>query len=80
MQDPYSLRCTAQVHGAVRDAIDYVRGVLEVEINSATDNPLIFPDEGKVISGGNFHGEPLAICLDTLAMAISELASISCLL
>jgi len=61
----------------VRDALDYVRGVLEVEINSATDNPLIFPDEEKVISGGNFHGEPLAICLDTLALAISELASIS---
>lgn len=77
VQDPYSLRCTPQVHGAVRDAIDYVRGVLEVEINSATDNPLIFPDEEKVISGGNFHGEPLAICLDTLALAISELASIS---
>jgi histidine ammonia-lyase len=77
VQDPYSLRCTPQVHGAVRDAIDYVKKTLEIEINSATDNPLIFADEDKVISGGNFHGEPLAIALDTLAIAISELASIS---
>lgn len=77
VQDAYSLRCTPQVHGAVRDAIGYVRSVLEIEINSATDNPLIFADEKKVISGGNFHGEPLAIALDTLAIAISELASIS---
>ncbi len=77
IQDAYSLRCTAQVHGAVRDAISYARGVMEVEINSATDNPLIFADEEKVISGGNFHGEPLAIALDTMAIAISELASIS---
>lgn len=77
VQDAYSLRCTPQVHGAVRDALGYVRGVLEIEINSATDNPLIFADEKKVISGGNFHGEPLAIALDTLAIAISELASIS---
>lgn len=77
IQDAYSLRCSPQVHGAVRDAIRYVRGVIEIEINSATDNPLIFPDEEKVISGGNFHGEPLAIALDTLAIAVSELASIS---
>lgn len=77
VQDAYSLRCTPQVHGAVRDAIRYVRSVLEIEINSATDNPLIFPDEREVISGGNFHGEPLAIALDTLAIAISELANIS---
>ncbi len=77
VQDAYSLRCTPQVHGAARDAIRYVRSVLEVEINSATDNPLIFPDEGKVISGGNFHGEPLAIALDTLGIAISEVANIS---
>lgn len=77
VQDAYSLRCTPQVHGAVRDALAYVRGVLEIEINSATDNPLIFADEQKVISGGNFHGEPLAIALDTMALAISELASIS---
>ncbi len=77
VQDAYSLRCSPQVHGAVRDALSYVRGVLQIEINSATDNPLIFADEEKVISGGNFHGEPLAIALDTLSMAISELASIS---
>lgn len=77
VQDAYSLRCTPQVHGAVRDALSYARGVLEIEINSATDNPLIFAEEGKVISGGNFHGEPLAIALDTMAIAISELASIS---
>ena len=77
VQDAYSLRCTPQVHGAVRDALNYARGVLEIEINSATDNPLIFPDEGKVISGGNFHGEPLALALDNIAIAVSELASIS---
>ncbi|MDD3103592.1 MAG: aromatic amino acid lyase, partial [Candidatus Cloacimonetes bacterium] len=77
VQDAYSLRCTPQVHGAVRDALAYARGVLEIEINSATDNPLIFPDEDRVISGGNFHGEPLAIGLDTMALARSELASIS---
>jgi len=77
VQDAYSLRCSPQVHGAARDAIRYARSVLEIEINSATDNPLIFPDEGKVISGGNFHGEPLAIALDTLAIAISEVANIS---
>lgn len=77
VQDAYSLRCTPQVHGAVRDNLAYARGVLEIEINSATDNPLIFPDEEMVISGGNFHGEPLAIALDTMAIALSELASIS---
>ncbi len=77
VQDAYSLRCSPQVHGAVRDAMSYIRTTLEIEINSATDNPLIFPDEDKVISGGNFHGEPLAIALDTLAIAMSEIASIS---
>ncbi len=77
VQDAYSLRCTPQVHGAVRDALAYARGVLEIEINSATDNPLIFPEEEMVISGGNFHGEPLAIVLDTMAIALSELANIS---
>jgi histidine ammonia-lyase len=77
VQDAYSLRCSPQVHGAVRDAMDYIKTTLEVEINSATDNPLIFPDEEKVISGGNFHGEPLAIALDTMAIAMSEIASIS---
>ena len=77
VQDAYSLRCTPQLHGAVRDALSYARGVREIEINSATDNPLIFSDEEKVISGGNFHGEPLAIALDAMAIAIAELANIS---
>ncbi|HRY83553.1 MAG TPA: aromatic amino acid lyase, partial [Candidatus Cloacimonadota bacterium] len=77
VQDAYSLRCSPQVHGAVRDAIAYAKGVIGIELNSATDNPLIFPEEDKVISGGNFHGEPLAIALDVLAIAASELASIS---
>lgn len=77
VQDPYSFRCMPQVHGAVRDALRYVRSVLEVEINSATDNPLIFPEKNKVISGGNFHGEPVALALDFLGIAMAELASIS---
>ncbi|MGB8658416.1 MAG: histidine ammonia-lyase [Candidatus Zixiibacteriota bacterium] len=77
VQDPYSFRCMPQVHGAVRDSLAHVRSVLETEINSATDNPLIFPDQRKVISAGNFHGEPVALALDFLAMATSELASIS---
>ncbi len=76
VQDPYSLRCAPQVHGACRDAIDYARRVIEVELNSATDNPLVF-ENGDVISGGNFHGEPLALALDMLAIALAELASIS---
>ncbi len=77
VQDAYSLRCSSQVHGAVRDALRYTRESLEVEINSATDNPLIFPDEDKVISGGNFHGEPIAIACDTMGMSVAELANIS---
>ncbi|HQR40940.1 MAG TPA: aromatic amino acid lyase, partial [Blastocatellia bacterium] len=77
VQDAYSLRCMPQVHGAVRDAIAHVRRVLTIELNSATDNPLVFPDTGEVISGGNFHGEPLALAFDYLAMAVAELASIS---
>ena len=77
VQDPYSFRCMPQVHGAVRDALRYVRKVLETEINSATDNPLIFPEQKEVISGGNFHGEPVALALDFLGIAVSELASIS---
>ncbi|MFN3560714.1 MAG: histidine ammonia-lyase [Chloroherpetonaceae bacterium] len=76
VQDPYSLRCAPQVHGACRDAIDYARRVVEIELNSATDNPLVF-ENGDVISGGNFHGEPLALALDMLAIALAELASIS---
>lgn len=77
VQDAYSLRCIPQVHGASRDAIDYVGKVVEVEINSATDNPLIFPDAGEVISGGNFHGQPVALAMDFLGIALSELANIS---
>ena len=77
VQDPYSFRCIPQVHGAVKDNILYVKSVIENEINSATDNPNIFPDEDMVISAGNFHGEPIAIPMDSLAIALSELASIS---
>ncbi|MBI2515956.1 MAG: histidine ammonia-lyase [Opitutae bacterium] len=76
VQDPYSLRCVPQVHGAVRLAVAHARQVVETEINSATDNPLVFAN-GDVISGGNFHGEPLAFALDYLAIATAELASIS---
>jgi histidine ammonia-lyase len=76
VQDPYSLRCMPQVHGASRDAMAYVERVVEIEINSVTDNPLIFgPDE--VISCGNFHGQPLALALDFAAIALAEVASIS---
>ena len=77
VQDPYSFRCIPQVHGAVKDNINYVKSVIENEINSATDNPNIFPDEDMVISAGNFHGEPIAIPMDALAIAMSELGSIS---
>ena len=89
VQDPYSLRCVPQVHGAIRDALDYLRGVLDVELNSATDNPLVFPlggataadvaatGGGLVISGGNFHGEPVALALDFAKLAIAELGAIS---
>ncbi|MEJ2679569.1 MAG: histidine ammonia-lyase [Gemmatimonadota bacterium] len=76
VQDAYSLRCMPQVHGAARQALTYVRQVLEVEANSATDNPLIFPD-GRILSGGNFHGQPVAQALDLLAIACADLASIS---
>ncbi len=80
VQDAYTLRCIPQVHGAVRDAIAYARWVMNIELNSVTDNPLIFFDENdnaEVISGGNFHGEPLAIAMDYLAIALSELGNIS---
>lgn len=77
VQDAYSLRCVPQVHGAVRDALQHVRSVLEREFNAVTDNPLIFPEDEAVISGGNFHGEPLALALDYLAIATAELANIS---
>ena len=77
VQDPYSFRCIPQVHGAVKDNIEYVKSVIEAEINSATDNPNVFPEEDMIISAGNFHGEPIAIPMDTLAIAMSELANIS---
>ncbi|HEY3050557.1 MAG TPA: histidine ammonia-lyase [Gaiellaceae bacterium] len=77
VQDAYSLRCAAQVHGAARDLLDYVERTASVELNAATDNPLVFPEDGTVLSNGNFHGQPLAFALDALAMAVSELASIS---
>ena len=89
VQDPYSLRCVPQVHGAVRDALDHLRRVLDIELNSATDNPLVFPSGGVapadvvatggglVISGGNFHGEPIALALDFAKIAVAELGSIA---
>jgi len=77
VQDAYSLRCAPQVHGAVKDAVAFVRRVLEVEVNSATDNPLVFPEEERIISGGNFHGQPVAQAMDFLAVALTELANIS---
>ncbi len=77
VQDPYSFRCIPQVHGASKDAIRYVASVLLTEINGVTDNPTIFPDEDIIISGGNFHGEPLALAYDYLAIALAELGNIS---
>jgi len=77
IQDAYSLRCIPQVHGAVRDALDYVRKILEIEVNSATDNPLIFAEQRKILNCGNFHGEPVAFALDLLGIAVSELGGIS---
>lgn len=77
VQDPYSFRCMPQVHGASKDAIDHVRRVIEAEINSVTDNPIIFPDEDEIISGGNFHGQPLAIVMDFAAIAMAEIGNIS---
>jgi len=77
VQDPYSFRCVPQVHGASKDAISYVVQIFETEINSVTDNPNIFPDEDLILSGGNFHGQPLALGLDYLAIALAELGSIS---
>ena len=77
VQDPYSFRCIPQVHGAVKDCIRYVESVIEIEINSTTDNPNVFPGEDMIISAGNFHGEPIALPMDSLAVAMSELASIS---
>ena len=77
VQDPYSIRCMPQVHGASRDALAYTRRVLEIEINSVTDNPLVFAEEKRIVSGGNFHGQPVAIALDLATIAVAELADIS---
>ena len=76
-QDPYSFRCIPQVHGASKDSFNHVLGVFMTEVNSVTDNPNIFPDEDEILSGGNFHGQPLALALDFLCIAMSEIASIS---
>jgi histidine ammonia-lyase len=77
VQDHYSVRCMPQVHGAVRDALTIVKQWLTTEINAATDNPLVFSEENQVLSGGNFHGSPISLCLDFLAVAVAQLASIS---
>ena len=77
VQDPYSFRCIPQVHGAVKDTLSYVKSVVDIEINAATDNPTICPDEDLIISAGNFHGEPIALPMDFLCIAMSELGSIS---
>jgi len=77
VQDPYSFRCAPQVHGAVRDLLSFVRSQITVEMNSATDNPLVHPDTGEIVSNGNFHGQPIAFALDILGMALSEISSLS---
>lgn len=77
VQDPYSFRCIPQVHGAVKDAMHHVTEVLHTEINSVTDNPTVFPDEDLVVSGGNFHGEPIALVFDYMGVALHELGNIS---
>jgi histidine ammonia-lyase len=81
VQDPYTLRCVPQVHGAIRDAIAYARWVIDIELNSVNDNPIIFVDEDSgqvdVISAGNFHGEPIAIAMDYMALALTELGNMS---
>lgn len=77
VQDPYSFRCVPQVHGTVKDTLRYVRSVIDTEINSATDNPTVCPDDDLIISAGNFHGEPIALPMDFLAIAMSELSNIS---
>jgi histidine ammonia-lyase len=77
VQDPYSLRCIPQVHGSARDGLSFARRVLEVEVNAATDNPLVFSDTELVVSGGNFHGQPVSLALDVLAISLTQLSSIS---
>jgi histidine ammonia-lyase len=77
VQDAYSMRCMPQVHGTLRDALDYVTAIVEREMNSATDNPLVFPDTGEILSGGNFHAQPIALAADLLCAAVTDLGSIS---
>ncbi len=77
VQDPYSVRCAPQVHGAVRDVLDDVRAKVAIEINAVTDNPLVFPADDEIVSGGNFHGQPMALAADVLGVAMAELAAIS---
>ena len=77
VQDPYSFRCIAVVHGAVRDTLRFAQNTVEIEMNSVTDNPIVFPEDGEFISGGNFHGEPVALSMDYLTIALAELGSIS---
>jgi histidine ammonia-lyase len=77
VQDPYTMRCAPQVFGAARDALDYCSNIFECELDAVTDNPLVFPEEGEVLSGGNFHGQPLALALDVLAIALAQVASFS---
>ncbi|MFN3466551.1 MAG: histidine ammonia-lyase [Candidatus Brocadiales bacterium] len=77
VQDAYSIRCIPQVHGASRDALEYARRVITTEMNSATDNPLFFAETGEILTGGNFHGQPVALAMDFLSMALAELANIS---
>jgi histidine ammonia-lyase len=77
VQDAYSLRCAPQVHGATRDALGFARGVLEIELNAVSDNPIVLPDDGDIVSGGNFHGQPVAVAMDLLATATVGMASIN---
>jgi histidine ammonia-lyase len=77
VQDSYSIRCMPQIHGASRDTIDYVCSRVEIEINSVNDNPLIFPDDEAHLEGGNFHGQPIALAMDFMAIALSEYANVS---
>ena len=77
VQDAYSLRCMPQVHGAARDTLRHVREVLAIEINASTDNPMVFPEDGELVSGGNFHGQPVSLALDHLAVAVCSFGTIS---
>ncbi|MCA2982012.1 MAG: histidine ammonia-lyase [Myxococcaceae bacterium] len=77
VQDPYSMRCVPQVHGAAREGLSFCRRILEVEVNAGTDNPLVFPGTGRIVSAGNFHGQPVALALDVLAISLTQLAAIS---